>query len=341
MKILLASALLLVSGLTCAQIDVRPEDTPKDDCPSCLAKSFRGHLAPDFELPTPDGGKLKLSDLRGQAVLLNFWCRCGANDTGASKFQIPMLAGLQNEYGPQGLQVVGVSLDDYATTEEISDYAREMNVNYPIVIGKTSSFEKQYRGVFFLPMTLFIDREGRVIAREIGVGSRSRYVDLIRRSLRLDAVPQSNVPCSGQPTSRVELAAAFQQGRLPTAAEATGTWVEIGSLSDYPSSPPYRSLDCSGVSRKGTFEFVLIANGYSVELHAVGMTHPQSTNFQSDKKESVTFLVDFSNDNESDKYRCRLTQRNTLACLSGQHSGLEFKKMIVVPSQVYNVPQEH
>jgi len=341
MKILLASALLLVSGLTCAQIDVRPEDTPKDDCPSCLAKSFRGHLAPDFELPTPDGGKLKLSDLRGQAVLLNFWCRCGANDTGASKFQIPMLAGLQNEYGPQGLQVVGVSLDDYATTEEISDYAREMNVNYPIVIGKTSSFEKQYRGVFFMPMTLVIDREGRVIAREIGVGSRSRYVDLIRRSLRLDAVPQSNVPCSGQPTSRVELAAAFQQGRLPTAAEATGTWVEIGSLPDYPSSPPYRSLDCSGVSRKGTFEFVLIANGYSVELHAVGMTHPQSTNFQSDKKESVTFLVDFSNDNESDKYRCRLTQRNTLACLSGQHSGLEFKKMIVVPSQVYNVPQEH
>jgi peroxiredoxin len=185
MKFFLASALLLVSGFACGQNDVRPEDTPKDDCPSCLAKTFRGQLAPDFDLPTLGGEKLKLSSLRGQAVLLNFWCRCGGH--GASNVQIPMLIELQNEYGPQGLQVIGVSLDDYATTEEISDYGREMNLNYPIVIGKTSSFEKKYYGVFFLPMTYFIDREGRVIAREIGVGSRSGYAEIIRRSLGLDA----------------------------------------------------------------------------------------------------------------------------------------------------------
>jgi hypothetical protein len=48
---------------------------------------------------------------------------------------------LQNEYGPDGFQVIGVSLDDYASTEEISDYARERNVNYPIVIGNTSSLK--------------------------------------------------------------------------------------------------------------------------------------------------------------------------------------------------------
>jgi cytochrome oxidase Cu insertion factor (SCO1/SenC/PrrC family) len=72
MKIFLASALLLVSGLACAQNGVGPQGAPKkNSCPSCLAKSFVGHLAPDFELPTLDGGKLRLSDLRGQAVLLN------------------------------------------------------------------------------------------------------------------------------------------------------------------------------------------------------------------------------------------------------------------------------
>ena len=190
MKIFLASALLLISGLACAQNGVGPQGAPKkNSCPSCLAKSFVGHLAPDFELPTLDGRKLRLSDLRGQAVLLNLWCRCGGN--GASNAEIPTLVELQNEYGPQGLQIIGVSLDDYASAEDVSDYAREMNVNYPIVIGNISSFEKRYGGVIFLPMTFFLDREGKVVAREIGVQSRSVYVEHIRRSLDQDPVAQS------------------------------------------------------------------------------------------------------------------------------------------------------
>jgi peroxiredoxin len=191
-KIFLASVLLLISGLAWAQNDGRPLGTPKkSSCPSCLAKSFVGHLAPDFELPTLDGDKIKLSNLRGKAVLLNLWCRCGANETGPSKAEIPTLVELQNEYGPQGFYVIGVSLDDYASTEDISDYAREMNVNYPIVIGNTSSFEKRYGGVIFLPMTFFLDREGKVIAREIGVQSRNVYVEHIRRSLDPDPAAQS------------------------------------------------------------------------------------------------------------------------------------------------------
>jgi peroxiredoxin len=148
-----------------------------------------GHLAPDFELPTLDGRKLRISDLRCQAVPLNLWCRCGGN--GASNAEIPTLVELQNEYGPQGLQVIGVSLDEYASAEDVSDYAREMNVNYPIVIGNISSFEKRYGGVIFLPMTFFLDREGKVVAREIGVQSRSVYVEHIRRSLDQDPVAQS------------------------------------------------------------------------------------------------------------------------------------------------------
>jgi peroxiredoxin len=191
-KIFFASALLLISGWACAQNDEPPLGTSKkSSCPDCLAKSFVGRLAPDFELPTFDGDKIKLSNLRGRAVLLNLWCRCGANETGPSKAEIPTLVELQNEYGPQGFQVIGVSLDDYASTENISDYAREMNVNYPMVIGNTSSFEKRYGGVIFLPMTFFLDREGNVVAREIGVQSRNVYVEHIRRSLDQEPAAQS------------------------------------------------------------------------------------------------------------------------------------------------------
>lgn len=141
---------LLISALAGAQNDAGPQDTSKkSSCPNCLAKSFVGQLAPDFELPTLDGDKLKLSNLRGKAVLLNLWCRCGANDTGPSRAEMPMLVELQNEYGPQGFQIVGVSLDDYASTEDISDYAREMNVNYPIVIGDTSYLKSATAASFF------------------------------------------------------------------------------------------------------------------------------------------------------------------------------------------------
>jgi len=184
MRILLASALLLISGFCCAQNDAGPQGTPKKDgCPTCLIKDFTGQLLPDFELPLLGGGKLKLSSLRGKAVLLNLWCRCGANETGPSKAEISTLVELQNAYAAEGFQVLGVSLDDYASTEEISGYAREMNINYPIVIGNTSSFEKRYGGVVFLPMTFFLDREGKVVAREIGVRARNVYVEHIRKSL--------------------------------------------------------------------------------------------------------------------------------------------------------------
>jgi cytochrome c biogenesis protein CcmG/thiol:disulfide interchange protein DsbE len=142
-------------------------------------------LLPDFELPLLGGGKLKLSNLRGKAVLLNLWCMCGANETGPSKAEIPTLVELQNKYGPEGFQVIGVSLDDYASTEEISDYAREMNVDYPIVIGNTSSLERRYGGVIFLPMTFFlVPRSGTGSAKSEVTTYRARIHNNSDRPLR-------------------------------------------------------------------------------------------------------------------------------------------------------------
>ncbi len=66
-----------------------------------------GNLAPDFELPALDGKNLKLSDLRGKAVLLNFW----ATYCGPCKIEMPWFVELQKEYGPQGFQIVGVAME--------------------------------------------------------------------------------------------------------------------------------------------------------------------------------------------------------------------------------------
>jgi thiol-disulfide isomerase/thioredoxin len=136
-----------------------------------------GNLAPDFELPALDGKNLKLSDLRGKAVLLNFW----ATYCGPCKIEMPWFVELQKEYGPQGFQIVGVAMDD-ASTEDIAKFAKEMGVNYPILIGK-ESVGQNYGGVSVLPTTFFLDRDGKLIAREFGLRSRSDFVDDIKKAL--------------------------------------------------------------------------------------------------------------------------------------------------------------
>jgi thiol-disulfide isomerase/thioredoxin len=136
-----------------------------------------GNLAPDFELPALDGKNLKLSDLRGKAVLLNFW----ATYCGPCKIEMPWFVELQKQYGPEGFQIVGVAMDD-ASTDEIAKFAKEMGVNYPILIGKDSVAES-YGGVSVLPTTFFVDRDGKLIAREFGLQSRSVFVDHIKKAM--------------------------------------------------------------------------------------------------------------------------------------------------------------
>jgi len=136
-----------------------------------------GAEAPDFELAALDGSNLRLSSLRGKAVLLNFW----ATYCGPCKIEMPWFVELQKEYGPQGFQIIGVAMDD-ASTDDIAKFAKDMGVNYPILLGK-EAVGLSYGGVNVLPTTFFLDRNGKVIAREFGLQSRSVFVDHIKEAL--------------------------------------------------------------------------------------------------------------------------------------------------------------
>jgi thiol-disulfide isomerase/thioredoxin len=137
-----------------------------------------GTAAPDFQLQGIDGANLRLSNLHGKAVLLNFW----ATYCAPCKLEMPWFVELQKEYGPQGLQVVGVAMDD-ASTEDISCFAKSLGINYPILLGK-ESVGASYGGVDVLPTTYFLDRSGKVVAREFGLQSRSVFIDHIKKSLQ-------------------------------------------------------------------------------------------------------------------------------------------------------------
>jgi len=142
-----------------------------------------GSMAPDFDLPVLDGkGKtMKLSSLRGKAVIVDFW----ATYCGPCKIEMPWFVELQKKYGPEGLQIVGVAEDD-AGEKAISDFTHKMGINYPILLG-TEKVAELYGGLDGLPTTFFLDRNGKIIDRQLGLVSESVIVDNIKKSLASSA----------------------------------------------------------------------------------------------------------------------------------------------------------
>lgn len=138
----------------------------------------QGASAPDFALKRVDGSVLHLSDFRGKAVLLNFW----ATWCPPCKVEIPWFIDLQKQYGPQGLQVIGVSMDD-ESPDKVAAFGREMSMNYPIVMG-SDQLADQYGGVEGLPTTFYIGRDGKIVKKVAGLVSESEVEQGIRAALQ-------------------------------------------------------------------------------------------------------------------------------------------------------------
>jgi thiol-disulfide isomerase/thioredoxin len=144
--------------------------------------------APDFTLESLDGKNLRLSDLRGKAVLLNFW----ATWCGPCKIETPWLVELQNQYGAQGLQVVGVAMDD-SGKDDIAKFAKDMGVNYPVLLGKEAVGDA-YGGVPALPESFFIGRDGKIVDKIIGLKGKGEIEDSIRKALDTQVTTATSTP---------------------------------------------------------------------------------------------------------------------------------------------------
>src|ERR1700690_415638 len=137
----------------------------------------KASVAPDFTLESLDGKSVRLSDLRGKAVLLNFW----ATWCGPCKIETPWFVELQNQYGREGLQVIGVAMDD-SSKDDIAKFAKEMGMNYPVLLGKEAVGEA-YGGVPALPETFFIGRDGKIVDKIIGLKGKGEIEDSIKKAL--------------------------------------------------------------------------------------------------------------------------------------------------------------
>lgn len=152
----------------------KDSDAPPPEFP----EPQKGSVAPDFALKSvPDGKTVTLSSLRGKAVLVNFW----ATWCEPCKIEMPSLVDMQKKYGPQGLQIVGVAMDD-ADDKEISTFTHKMGVNYMVLRG-TEKVGDLYGGVQQLPMTYYLDRSGKVVDETIGMAGEATFEEAIKRAL--------------------------------------------------------------------------------------------------------------------------------------------------------------
>jgi peroxiredoxin len=142
-----------------------------------LVGDVRGVQAPDFELPSLDGKKIKLSDYRGKAVVLNFW----ATWCSPCKIEMPWFVDLQKQYGSEGLAILGVAMDD-SDPQKIAQFASEMGVNYPVLLG-TEKVSEQYGNVEYLPTTFYINRQGRIVGKAAGLIGRAEIEDDAKKAL--------------------------------------------------------------------------------------------------------------------------------------------------------------
>ena len=118
-------------------------------------------FAPDFTLETPEGEKVSMKDLKGSPVFLNFWaswCR-------PCREEMPDIEKIHQVYGKKGLKVYAVNARE--DKETIGNFRKSTGAGLPILLDATGDVMKLYK-IFGLPVSYFIDKEGKVAASIMG-----------------------------------------------------------------------------------------------------------------------------------------------------------------------------
>ena len=138
-----------------------------------------GDLAPNFTLKTATGSNLRLSELRGEVVMINFW----ATWCGPCRQEMPLLQKLYSRYHDVGFELLGINID--GKSAEAKSMAKRLKVNYPILFDSAKNVSKLY-DVDAMPTTVMVDRDGRVrhIYRGYLPGHEDKYGTNIRGLLK-------------------------------------------------------------------------------------------------------------------------------------------------------------
>lgn len=157
-----------------------PTETPRPPIqptePAITRGLSPGMITPDFALPTLDGGSFSAQDLIGRPTVLSFfttWCPY-------CRRQTPILVAASEEYGHQ-VQFIGIDLREKA--DLVRAYADKYGIRYPILLDREGTVSAAYR-VTGVPVTYFLDAQGRMVARHIGALSEAKLRGYLRKITR-------------------------------------------------------------------------------------------------------------------------------------------------------------
>jgi len=140
-----------------------------------VARAAAPAPAPDFTLPARDGGNVRLSDLRGQVVMINFW----ATWCGPCRQEMPLLQQIQAKYEPLGFTLVGINVEPDSAAA--ITWLKQVSVSFPILFDQKNAVAEQF-GVQGMPSSVFVDRAGNVryVHRGYQPGDEAKYADMVR-----------------------------------------------------------------------------------------------------------------------------------------------------------------
>jgi peroxiredoxin len=143
---------------------------------SCPADAKPANL--NFTVTDIDGKKVSLAAYKGHVIVLDFW----ATWCLPCKVEIPGFVDLQSRYGAQGLQVLGVSVDD--SLDKLLPYAAQYKMNYPVLQGLGhDDLMDAYGPIWGLPVSVVISRDGRICASHSGLTAKETFEQQIKALL--------------------------------------------------------------------------------------------------------------------------------------------------------------
>lgn len=135
--------------------------------------------APNFTLKSLGGENLKLSEMTGNVVLINFW----ASWCGPCREEMPLLNALHKKYQPLGFTVLGVNVEEQ--TGNARGFISDFPVDFPILLDNTNKVSKQYK-VIAMPTTVVVDRDGnmRFLHEGYKPGDEKKYRQMVKKLVR-------------------------------------------------------------------------------------------------------------------------------------------------------------
>ena len=134
-----------------------------------------GEAAPDFTLKSSNGSNIKLSELRGEVVMINFW----ATWCGPCRQEMPALEALYQEYHDLGFTILGVNVEE--DSSKAVSMIKDFGISFPVLFDTDSKASKLYE-VSTMPSTVLIDRDGKI--RYLHRGYKSGYEDSYQTQIR-------------------------------------------------------------------------------------------------------------------------------------------------------------